>query len=195
MSKVAIIGNASGTGVFTVASPNSNVDRVLTLPDETGTVDTLQRSGNVLQVVQTVKVDTYSSTANTWTDVNGLSVSITPTSISSKVLVMCNWYTGIDGSTNPDIMARLARNSTAIGIGNNGGTDNVSAIPISGTQSTYVTFNSSVTYLDSPASTSAITYKLQMRNWSAGSTYYVGKRGLNTSFIIPSFITLMEIAG
>ncbi len=51
MSKVAITGNASGTGVFTVASPNSNVDRVLTLPDETGTVDTLQRSGNVLQVV------------------------------------------------------------------------------------------------------------------------------------------------
>jgi len=38
MSKVAITGNASGTGVFTVASPNSNVDRVLTLPDETGTV-------------------------------------------------------------------------------------------------------------------------------------------------------------
>jgi len=51
MSQVAIIGNASGTGVFTVASPNSNVDRVLTLPDETGTVDTLQRSGNVIQVV------------------------------------------------------------------------------------------------------------------------------------------------
>jgi len=51
MSKVAITGNASGTGVFTVASPNSNVDRVLTLPDETGTVDTLQRSGNVVQVV------------------------------------------------------------------------------------------------------------------------------------------------
>ena len=40
MSKVAITGNASGTGVFTVASPNSNVDRVLTLPDESGTVIT-----------------------------------------------------------------------------------------------------------------------------------------------------------
>jgi hypothetical protein len=38
MSKVAIIGNASGTGVFTVASPNSNVDRTLTLPDESGTL-------------------------------------------------------------------------------------------------------------------------------------------------------------
>lgn len=38
MSKVAIQGNASGTGVFTLASPNSNTDRTLTLPDEAGTV-------------------------------------------------------------------------------------------------------------------------------------------------------------
>ncbi len=45
MSKVAISGNASGTGVFTVASPNSNVDRTLTLPDETGTVITTTTPG------------------------------------------------------------------------------------------------------------------------------------------------------
>ena len=38
MSKVAIAGNASGTGTFTIAAPNSNTDRTLTLPDEAGTV-------------------------------------------------------------------------------------------------------------------------------------------------------------
>ena len=38
MSKVAITGNASGTGTFTLAAPNSNSDRTLTLPDEAGTV-------------------------------------------------------------------------------------------------------------------------------------------------------------
>jgi hypothetical protein len=38
MSKVALSGNASGTGTFTIASPNSNTDRTLTLPDATGTV-------------------------------------------------------------------------------------------------------------------------------------------------------------
>jgi len=38
MSKIALTGNASGTGVFTIASPNSNTDRTLTLPDEAGTV-------------------------------------------------------------------------------------------------------------------------------------------------------------
>lgn len=38
MSIVKVQGNASGTGIFTVASPNSNTDRTLTLPDATGTV-------------------------------------------------------------------------------------------------------------------------------------------------------------
>jgi hypothetical protein len=38
MSQVKIQGNASGTGIFTLAAPNSNTDRTLTLPDSTGTV-------------------------------------------------------------------------------------------------------------------------------------------------------------
>ena len=38
MSKIALSPNASGTGVFTIAAPNSNTDRTLTLPDEAGTV-------------------------------------------------------------------------------------------------------------------------------------------------------------
>jgi hypothetical protein len=50
MSKVAIIGNTSGTGVFTVASPNSNVDRVLTLPDESGTVIVDESNSNAIKV-------------------------------------------------------------------------------------------------------------------------------------------------
>ncbi len=56
MSKVAIVGNASGTGTFTIAAPNSNSDRTLTLPDEAGTVltsassiATSQLSGNITQ--------------------------------------------------------------------------------------------------------------------------------------------------
>ena len=42
MSKVAITGNASGTGTFTIASPNSNTDRTLNLPDASGTLATLE---------------------------------------------------------------------------------------------------------------------------------------------------------
>ena len=45
MSKVTIQGDASGTGIFTIASPNSNTDRTLVLPDETGTVLTTATPG------------------------------------------------------------------------------------------------------------------------------------------------------
>jgi hypothetical protein len=45
MSKVALSGNASGTGTFTIASPNSNTDRTLSLPDASGTVLTTATAG------------------------------------------------------------------------------------------------------------------------------------------------------
>ena len=151
-------------------------------------------AGVVLQVVQSVKTDTYSSTATSWTDVTGVSVSITPKFATSKILVTLNWSVGTNSTNTEDFMARLVRNSTAIAIGDNGGTDNVSKMPLSGSQNNYITFDNSITYLDSPATTSATIYKLQMRNWTTASTYFVGRRGLNTSFIIPSFITVMEIA-
>ena len=47
MSRVVIQGDASGTGDFTIAAPNSNTDRTLTLPDAGGTLDRLDRAGNV----------------------------------------------------------------------------------------------------------------------------------------------------
>lgn len=51
MSKVQLAGNASGTGIFTIASPNSNTDRTLTLPDNTGTIITTASTGGVSQAM------------------------------------------------------------------------------------------------------------------------------------------------
>jgi hypothetical protein len=52
MSLVKVQGNASGTGTFTIASPNSNTDRTLTLPDATGTLLTgTATTASVLNVV------------------------------------------------------------------------------------------------------------------------------------------------
>lgn len=47
MSLIKLQGNASGTGAFTIAAPNGNTDRTLTLPDATGTVVTANGSGNI----------------------------------------------------------------------------------------------------------------------------------------------------
>ena len=88
MSQIKLL-HSGGNGVI-LAAPDSNPasDRTLKLPgDADGTVDTLSRAGNILQVKQTVKLDAFSTTSTTAVDVTGLSVDITPTSSSNKVLV------------------------------------------------------------------------------------------------------------
>ena len=67
MSKVAISGNASGTGTFTIASPNSNTDRTLTLPDEAGTV--LTDTGLPAQLNASGSAPLYAARA--WVNFNG----------------------------------------------------------------------------------------------------------------------------
>jgi hypothetical protein len=90
MSKVAIIGNASGTGVFTVASPNSNVDRVLTLPDETGTVITTATTLIPSATNTAITLGTaVATTSGTSIDITGIPAGV------KRVTVMLN-----DVSTN-----------------------------------------------------------------------------------------------
>ena len=90
MSKVAIQGAATGTGVFTLASPATNTDRTLTLPDEAGTIDTLQRAGNVLQVVNGSSSTQVTGTSTAYTSI-GLSASITPSIATSKLLIIVSF--------------------------------------------------------------------------------------------------------
>ena len=67
MSKVAITGNASGTGTFTIASPNSNTDRTLTLPDSTGTLATAEST--LTQFNASGSAPVYAARA--WVNFNG----------------------------------------------------------------------------------------------------------------------------
>ena len=202
MSKVVIQGNASGTGDFTIAAPNSNTDRTLTLPDEAGTVLTTSGvpssampAGSVVQTVHTT-VNGQSSHAvstNAWADVTGLSVSITPLSSSSKILV----FFSLDVSNPVNmIRIRLVRNSTPIAIPTNIGSRNPSTgFSYQGSGLKMVPINKS--HLDSPATTSSTTYKIQIGTNST-STLYVGMRSddsdsLNFDRSVSS-ITLLEIA-
>ena len=196
MSKVVIQGNASGTGNFTIAAPNSNTDRTFNLPDATGTVDRLERAGNVLQVVSTTKTDTFSSSSSSWTDITGLSVSITPSSTSSKVLVMYSIVTSVNTSQFP--ILRLVRGSTAIASGDSYASSELgttSAWSGGGVNYTHV---QSTQYLDSPSTTSATTYKAQIIA-TASQAHYINRNLRDDgNYYEPrtvSSITVMEIAG
>lgn len=126
-------------------------------------------SGKVLQVVDTIKTTSFSSaTGGSWVDITGLSATITPSSATSKIEVNFNCVVGTSGTS--DLNLRVVRDSTPIFLGT----------PVS--SSPGVTLHAPVqtssypnpvsfTGIDSPATTSAITYKIQVMG---GGTSYIG---------------------
>lgn len=118
--------------------------------------------GKVLQVVTATEDNQRSTTSTTFTDIPGLSVSITPSATSSKVLVMCT-TTGYSGNTVEASEFTLLRGSTNLGSSITG-----EIARIYGAND----IHSSITMivLDSPSTTSATTYKAQFRRSGASGT-------------------------
>ena len=152
-------------------------------------------SGKILQVVSATKTDTFTATSTATWDVSGLSVAITPSSASSKILVV--GYVNMSGAYDRPAM-RLVRNSTAIGVGATSG----SRISVSGAGYMLAgadTTTVSVNYLDSPSTTSATTYKIQVIvPGSPATAIYVNRTITDTSsnsyIRSASTITVMEVA-
>ena len=160
-------------------------------------------SGKVLQVVTATKTDTFtlSSSDGTFTDVTGLSVSITPTSTSSKIFIMANL--NISGS-NRYAAFKVLRDSTSIGIGDAASSRTRVAVSSHRNESAsndhHIMHNSSTNFLDSPNTTSATTYKIQIANTyvAGGYTVYVNRGNTdadaNYAHRGASTITVMEVS-
>jgi len=152
----------------------------------------------VLQVATTTKTDTFSTASTSMTDITGLSVSITPKSSTSKVMVMAV-VNGTAASTERAGF-RIVRDSTAIGLAGTAGDRTPSGFSIfgpSGTNDAFAITSASQNFLDSPSSTSSLTYKIQMYV-STGTGYVNRSRDDGNAFWQPrtvSSITVMEIAG
>jgi hypothetical protein len=159
--------------------------------------------GMVLQVVNTIKTDTFSTTTSTFTDITGLSVTITPTSTSSKILVRYYVCFGqSDNNANRGSGFRITRNGTAVGVANAAGGRSQQGSYCIGSITNEGCNVASQEYLDSPSSTSALTYQVQLL-WTAGGgghTGYVNRSGRfldnveNSQGPWTSGITVMEIA-
>ena len=158
--------------------------------------------GGIIQVKQTVKTDTFSTLNETFTDVTGLSVSITPKFSTSKIMVS---YSGCGGSgTNRVGHIRLARviggtTTTDIFIGDQSGASQAQASSSFVQTNTYFVSAFSGTFIDSPSTTSAVTYKLQLAAGDQNYEVHVGKdHGNSNEFSrsrTPSQITVMEVSG
>ena len=202
MAKVKITGHASGTGILTVTAPNTSTDRTITLPDATGTLLNSDGSGasltgittgKVLQVLSTPKTDTFSTASTSYVDVTGLSIAITPSATSSKILVIAQLVTGQSTTGNLSLF-QLSGGNTANYVGDADGSRprNTTGGMVTGT---YDMKGFSITYLDSPATTGATTYKVQMQT-KAGTSYINRNHtdpDADAGHRFASSITVMEI--
>jgi len=110
------------------------------------------------QIVQTVKSDTYSQSATSFTDITGYSVSITPTLASSQVLIVVNAEVGL---ADVVVTLRLVRGATVIYAGT-AASNRPLGFGSAANNSLTGMYSINAFFLDSPATTSATTYKVQM---------------------------------
>ncbi len=153
--------------------------------------------GSILQVVSTTKTDTFTTSSTSYTDLTGLSVSITPSSASNKIFVLYSIFLGQGSQSFGNL--RLVRNSTNIALGDtSAGRDSVTISAWTGGSNNYHTVPAGI-FLDSPSSTSAVTYKFQIRTAGSADTQYVNRNARDdTAGNDPrgvSTITVMEVAG
>lgn len=143
------------------------------------------------QVLQTVKTDSFTTSSTTLVDVTGVSQAITPSSASSKVLVQVNGVIG-QATAGRAALVQLVRNSTAIGSGTGGAAENTTTGHyLTGGTGQMIAFT--INYLDSPATTSATTYKIQTKMTAATGTICIGRGTDNNDWNVITSITCWEI--
>ena len=179
MAEIKIAADSGGGSVSWKgpSSTTSNAAVQLTLPVDDGSADQFLKTngsgvtswadaggGKILQVVQTAKTDTTTmSSTTTFTDISGMSVAITPSDATSKVLVQ--FHVNISNLSNGAVHLRLMRGSTAIAVGDASSSRGPVTVMGAAVQHGNDMKVRSMLWLDSPNTTSATTYKLQ---WQGG---------------------------
>jgi hypothetical protein len=158
-------------------------------------------AGTVLQVVQTAKTDAFSMGTSDWTTITGFSAAITPSSTANKVLIRAS--IGCDASTGNAYIYRLLRNGSVPSgsVGNASGSRDQSIARKQRTADGNHSYAPAVMeFLDSPSSTSSVTYSIQVKAESNG-TYYFNRTQNDTDTSnafgarAMSSYTLMEVKG
>ena len=146
-------------------------------------------AGKILQVVNLVKTDSFSTTSTSLVDITGFSLSITPQFNNSKIMVLASGYISSQGN-NHGVHLFFYRTRSGQSDVEVGKSYNQKATVQSQTGGTFVIQN-----LDSPATTSAVTYMGRLKTDSGSYNARIGAGGNNGDANIPeSVITLMEVA-
>ena len=197
--------HSGGNGVI-IAAPSSNPasDRTLTVPsnaDGTILTTTNPKVGSIIQVVSTTKSDTFTTSSSSFTDITGLSVAITPTSSSSKVLVTAVVQYSTAGSGGSRQAGRILRShaggTSARAVGDSNGNRIQSSFGSETSGGGGNMKSATITFLDSPARSDEVTYKVQAaavdgNNFQLNTT--VSDSNIASYPRVASHITVMEVA-
>jgi hypothetical protein len=187
-------GSAIGTAVEGMVTflEDSNI---LSIYDGSNWKTSLGVTGGILQVVSTAKTDSFSTTSASFTAVTGLSASITPRSTSSRVIVFLTLQGGVNST---QAYFRLTRGGSAIAIGDDAGSRVRASVQIGGETQFNAQASAGLVFVDSPSSTSSLSYAVETRNQGSG-TVFVNRGSTDTdsgdAARTISTITLMEVAG
>jgi hypothetical protein len=191
MASIVVAGDTSGT--VTLAAPAVSGTTTLTLPTTSGTVLTSASNtgfptGSILQVVQGTYATFTSSSSSSYAD-TGLSATITPSSSANKILVFSTILGTGKNTGNTKIGLQLLRGATAISVFS---TETGRSADYGASAQVDVGTISAIN-LDSPATTSATTYKIQLASVSNVAQVFINN--VNTSPFLGSTLTLVEVKG
>ena len=180
---------ANGASVYTLPQTDGSAGQVLTTNGSGVLSWANDQKGKILQVVNLVKTDSFSTTSTSLVDITGFSLSITPQFNNSKIMVLASGYISSQGN-NHGVHLFFYRTRSGQSDVEVGKSYNQKATVQSQTGGTFVIQN-----LDSPATTSAVTYMGRLKTDSGSYNARIGAGGNNGDANIPeSVITLMEVA-
>ena len=177
----------STSGYVELEAPAVADDGVLTLPT---VADGFGAAGIGSNVVSTLKNDTFSATSTAFVDVTGLTVTITPSTATSKVLLICNVALGQSASNGPFIALTNSSNTFVFPVASGSQFDALLNNTIGGVNDIV---RQTIVGVVSPASASAQTYKVRLRSGSGATTSYVNRSGSGGGFAT-STLTAIEVA-
>ena len=158
------------------------------------TGQTLSAPGHVIQTAQALKTDIFSTSSTSFTDITGLSVTLTPSSSTSKILVSYHVTVGHNTGTQNTIqlVRQVSSSDTVIN-------------PVAYNQGTSMQYTGSTNdgwdrevmsyqFLDSPSTTSAVNYRLRTYIFSASYIQYINRCHNSSNATGTSTLTVQEIA-
>jgi hypothetical protein len=183
---ISTIGQNGLNAPLSLTTPNLGTPSAINLSNATALARAALPAGSVLQVVQSSSTTIYSTTSASYQSATNHTVTITPTSTSSKILIL---HQGMVNSLVNQVWcwATIYRNAATNLYAGGAGDGAAGGMYVSGSPDYHSAMTFSV--IDSPATTSAVTYTVYFRNSSPGSTIRYNADGWKL------YMIAMEIAG